>query len=131
MPSLFIKKKNKDLFNEILTDNFESSKNKISIEEVMGSLLITRDFFQKAEKLMKNTPMWFFYSKSDEIYDKMLKEYNETSFRIAMFDIIVKSGYILETYIKEICIFLIKGYSLKNDNIRKFYWIKGKKISQN
>jgi len=112
--------RNTDITDQILIVSHKKIAEKYDYKYVIQSLLIFRELEEDIEKFIQKKPLRG-HSKESEKMMKKLQEHIEGSeekkFKMYFFDYILKLGYLIEAYIKEIFIFYLKLCSI-NDNTK-------------
>lgn len=112
---------NNSLIESLLSRYLQIYKNKLPVDQIIYSILILRE--SSAEGLKDFEEMTFkdYLEIFLQKYFNLLEDSNEKEFKLYLFDWILKFGYLLEGYIKEILIFYLKlCLILKNDNLKSY-----------
>jgi len=99
----------------ICNEYFQSLENKYPFWKITNNLLIFRDFAPNFYRLISSTPLNKFSEEFTKILFKMIEDNEEEEFYNYFFDWILKYGYLIEAYIKEYLIFLLKIRCLLNN----------------
>ncbi len=93
---------------------FKRKNEKIPVLTIFGSLLINREKKWKEKELKRILSIEDFLNNSNSI-ETIIEEASETLFTQYIFDLALKFGYLLEAHIKNILMFILEIYYIKND----------------
>ena len=106
----------------ICREYFQSLETKYPFWKITNNLLIFRDFSPNFYRLISSTPLNKFSEEFTKILFKMIENHQEEEFYNYFFDWILKYGYLIEAYIKEYLIFLLKiRCLLNNEDFNKIF----------
>ena len=93
---------------------FKKMNEKIPVLTIFGSLLINREKKWKEKELKRILSIEDFLKNSNSI-ETIIEQASETLFTQYVFDLALKFGYLLEAHIKNILMFILEIYYIKND----------------
>lgn len=93
---------------------FKRMNEKIPVLTIFGSLLINREKKWKEKELKRILSIEDFLKNSNSI-ETIIEKASETLFTQYVFDLALKFGYLLEAHIKNILMFILEIYYIKND----------------
>lgn len=119
-------KENSEVTDEILIFSHRKISEKYNYNRVIQSILMYRDIKEEIKEILHKMPLRG-YSKDIEKIIVKLQEFiegcKEKEFKMYFFDYILKFGYLVEAYLKEIFIFYLKLCSIidgtKNPSYKK------------
>lgn len=100
---------------EICRSYFNTYKTKYPIEKLTVNLLLFQKNYDQFLKLITNTPLYKLEEHFESFLFKLIEENQEEQFHFYLFDWILKFGYLIEAYIKEILITQVKFICLLNN----------------
>lgn len=112
---------NREKIKEILSLYLRSISNKESTDTIIQTILLNRDWYYGVLPLYKKKSITDLIQVANELFETILENRNETLFKHYFFDWVLKFGYLLEAYIKEILIVYLKSICVcKNDNLATY-----------
>jgi len=94
--------KDREKLFEIYLAYKKSFKSKFPIEKIPESLLIYNKFGPKVLELAKKATFKKFFKEISSMFLNMIEENREEEFQLYFFDWVLKFGYIIEGYVKDI-----------------------------
>lgn len=94
--------KDREKLFEIYLAYKKSFKSKFPIEKIPESLLIYNKFGPKVLELAKKATFEKFFKEISSMFLSMIEENREEEFQLYFFDWVLKFGYIIEGYVKDI-----------------------------
>lgn len=115
------KKVNENIVVEIIEGYLETIINKVSLDNLKNSILIYRVLFTDLLDSAISEPLENFFEKIKNKFIELLETNKESEFKSYFFDWVLKFGYLIEGYIKEILIVYLKLCALCKDNTLNEY----------
>ena len=94
---------------------------KVSTDTIIQTVLLNRDWYYGVLPLSKKKSIIDLIQVATDLFETMLENRNETLFRHYFFDWVLKFGYLLEAYIKEILIVYLKSICVCKNDLLKTY----------
>lgn len=104
--------KNRDLCWEISKSYLKEYKTKYPIDKLTWTLLIYQNNRKSIYQFFETTPFTDIEEKLESFFLKLIDENKEEEFKLYFFDWVLKFGYLIEGYIKEILITQLKFHCL-------------------
>ena len=112
---------NREKMKEILSIYLKSVSIKESTDTIIQTVLLNRDWYYGIITLYNKNSIIDLIQVATDLFETMLENKNETLFRHYFFDWVLKFGYLLEAYIKEILIVYLKSICVcKNDLLNTY-----------
>lgn len=121
-----IEKSHEEETAQIILEYLKILSEKIHVQEVYNSLLIERDRKHKKQlDFLTHSIDEFFEQKSEDFTD-IIDAASKKNYRIYIFDLLLKYGYLLEAHTKNILLFFLKLYHI--DKVLKYEYLKQNKL---
>lgn len=112
---------NRESIKDALSLYIKSVSMKVSIDAIIQTVLLNRDWYYGFFPLSKKKSIIDLIQVATDLFETMLENRNETLFRHYFFDWVLKFGYLLEAYIKEILIVYLKSICVCKNDLLKTY----------
>ena len=111
----------REKIEEVLRLYLKSIETKVSTDTIIQTVLLNRDWYYGVLSHSKKKSIIDLIQVATDLFETMLENRNETLFRHYFFDWVLKFGYLLEGYIKEILIVYLNSICIcKNDNLNTY-----------
>jgi len=112
---------NREKIKDALSSYLKSVSTKESTDTIIQTVLLNRDWYYGVLPLSKKRSIIDLIQVATDLFETMLENRNEMLFRYYFFDWVLKLGYLLEAYIKEILIVYLKSICVcKNDLLKRY-----------
>lgn len=112
---------NREKIEDALSLYLKSVSIKESTDTIIQTVLLNRDWYYGVLPLSKKKSIIDLIQVATDLFETMLENRNETLFRHYFFDWVLKFGYLLEAYIKEILIVYLKSICVCKNDLLKIY----------
>ena len=112
---------NDNIVVEIIESYLETMTNKVSLDILYNSILILRALLPNLLDSAISEPLEDFFEKTKNKFIELLEINKESEFKSYFLDWVLKFGYLIEGYIKEILIVYLKLCALCKDNTLEEY----------